>query len=75
MKKNTPSDTVNKTTTIEHRRSTRGTPLSIYHIASLALDLSKRTDGTIDPEQLEENFEKAFRLLTKFDKLLADLQD
>jgi hypothetical protein len=64
----------NRQTIIKHERSTRGTPLSLSLISSLALDLARLPDGTIDQPSFRNCFDAAFEILTHYDDKLSALQ-
>jgi hypothetical protein len=54
---------IHRESVIKHEKSKLGTPLSVFQVSHLALELSHRPDGTVGPGDLEQNFERAFGLL------------
>ena len=58
-------------TVIKHQKSTA---VSVSQVSTLALELSRQADGTISP-QFEENCERAFEMLIKYQAKLNKMQD
>jgi hypothetical protein len=50
-------------TTIQHLRSPQ--ELTIYQVTHLAVELSRKADGTIDRDSLKQNGETAFEFLAE----------
>lgn len=61
-------------TTISHEKSKRGTPVSVYQIFTAALELSKKSDGTVDLDHFSLNCDHAFDVLTRLQIKLDALQ-
>jgi hypothetical protein len=65
---------VHRESVIKHEKSKLGTPLSVYQVSGLALELSRQPDGSIGAD-FEQNFERAFNLLTEYQEKLGEIQE